>query len=268
MLGLMLLTAINYQSSLIYLLTFILGAIFVVSIWLCFFNMQGLSVRVLDIQPVQANMPVTISLAANTNGKERSGFYVMPEGGDTPVLWPIERKDRCELDGRSYARGVYAIPAIRLETFFPFGLVRAWTWLWFEPEIVVYPEPLEPPSDASSASSNEGDSNQRDGEELGELKSFQTGDSLRRVLWRHFARRDELIVRAPEKVGSQQATLDWESYSSHGVELALSYMCFDVLSLYEANVEFEFTMPGKHIPMGSGEAHRNSCLEVLARYGA
>ena len=42
---LMLLTAINYQSSLIYLLTFFLGAIFFLSIWACFLNFSGLIVE-------------------------------------------------------------------------------------------------------------------------------------------------------------------------------------------------------------------------------
>ncbi len=45
---LMLLTAINYQSSLIYLLTFFLGSIFFLSIWACFLNFSGLIVEAME----------------------------------------------------------------------------------------------------------------------------------------------------------------------------------------------------------------------------
>ena len=45
---LMLLTAINYQSSLIYLLTFFLGTVFFLSILACFLNFSGLKVETIE----------------------------------------------------------------------------------------------------------------------------------------------------------------------------------------------------------------------------
>lgn len=267
MLALMLLTAINYQSSLIYLLVFILGSTFLISIWLCFFNMQGLVVRVSHIAPVQAGEPVRVELAANLAGKERSGFYVkLDEQADTNY-WPMEKAPVIEIRGFEYGRGVFDLPAVSLETFFPFGLIRAWTWMWFDSKLVVYPVPVEPPELSGSGDDEEGGQQKREGEELGDVREYQSGDSMRRVLWRHYARREELVVRSRESVASKKVTLDWVSYSDFGTEQALSYMCFDVLSLFEANQEFALTMPNGGVPLGAGEAHRDQCLTVLARFG-
>lgn len=266
MLGLMLLTAINYQSSLVYLLVFILGSVFLISIWLCFFNMQGLTVRVSHLQPVEAGFPVQIKLEAHTAGKERSGFYAALDGESDVVYWAMEEQSSLVLDGRRYARGVYDLPAVRLETYFPFGLIRAWTWMWFDAQLLVYPKPIEPPKVEGGNGEEEEGQRRRDGEELGDAREYQSGDSMRRVLWKNYARREELIVRSRESVACQTVMLDWEGYASFGAELALSYMCFDVLKLYSDNQEFALVMPGVEIPLGSGESHRDQCLAALAGY--
>lgn len=262
----MLLTAINYQSSLIYLLVFILGSVFLVSIWLCFFNMHGLTLRIGSITPVPAGQPVKVTLVANSAGKERSGFYLKLDEQEQSVYWPMERDDSAELEGFEYGRGVYPLPPVMLETFFPFGLIRAWTWMWFDSELLVYPVPVEPPEVSGAGEDEESGQPRHEGDELGDLREYNAGDSMRRVLWRHYARREELVVRSRESVASQKVTLDWDMYSTYGTELALSYMCFDVLSLFEANQEFALSMPNAEVPLGAGEAHRNQCLAELARY--
>lgn len=266
MLALMLVTAINYQSSLIYLLVFVLGAIFVVSIWLCFFNLQGLVLRVSKLSPVEAGQPFRLTLIANSAGKERSGYYCSIEGGAEDKHWPVEKEETIELTGTTHVRGVYGLPGICVETFFPFGLIRGWTWVWFDSPIVVYPTPLESPDAFSDADSGSAEKMLVEGEDLGEQRLYQQGDALRRVLWRHFARRGELVVRSPEPTGKQRASLEWDAYVQHGVELALSYMCFDVLALHSSNAEFEMSLPGLSVELGSGDQHRDRCLDALARF--
>lgn len=268
MLALMLLTAINYQSSLIYLLVFILGSTFLISIWLCFFDMHGLVVRVAHVAPVQAGSPVRVELSANLAGKERSGFYVRLDEQEEAIYWPMESSSSIEVNGFEYGRGVFDLPAVSLETFFPFGLIRAWTWMWFDAKLVVYPVPIEPPELSGAGGDEEGGQTRREGEELGDVREYHSGDNMRRVLWRHYARREELVVRSRESVASKKVTLDWESYSDFGVEQALSYMCFDVLSLFEANQEFALVMPNIEVSLGLGEAHRDQCLTVLAGFQA
>lgn len=266
MLALMLLTAINYQSSLIYLLVFILGSSFLISIWLCFFNMHGLAIRVSHVVPVQAGSLVHVELSANLTGKERSGFYVKLDEQDEATYWPMEQSSAIQVSGFDYDRGVFDLPAVSLETFFPFGLIRAWTWMWFDAKLVVYPIPVEPPEISAAQGDEDSGQNRREGEELGDVREYHSGDSMRRVLWRHYARREELVVRSRESVASKKVTLDWDGYSEFGVEQALSYMCFDVLSLFEANQEFALIMPNVEVPLGLGEAHRDECLTVLAGF--
>lgn len=228
--------------------------------------MHGLAVRVSHVAPVQAGLPVRVALSANLAGKERSGFYVKLDEQAESIYWPMEKSPAIEVSGFEYGRGVFELPAVSLETFFPFGLIRAWTWMWFDAKLVVYPVPVEPPEVSGAGGDEEGGQNKREGEELGDVREYHSGDSMRRVLWRHYAQREELVVRSRESVANKKVTLDWDSYSDFGVEQALSYMCFDVLSLFEDNQEFALIMPNAEVPLGAGEAHRDECLTVLAGF--
>lgn len=264
MLALMLVTAINYQSSLIYLLVFVLGSIFLISIWLCFFNMHGLRIRVGNLSPVQAAKAGSLELIADAEGKERAGFYVQLDTTERVAEWNVERAPSLRLELPVNQRGVYELPPLRLATYFPFGLIRAWTWLWFARPFIVYPEPKQPPEAVAEAREEMSDAKSHQGDELSELKSFQQGDSLRKVLWRQYAKNEQLVVRSPEQLGSRKAELDWDVYKTYGLESALSFMCFDVLSLYASNQAFSLSLPNGVVLEGAGEAHRDDCLRLLA----
>lgn len=267
MLGLMLLTAINYQSSLIYLLVFILGSVFLISIWLCFFNLQGMSVRVETCQPVVAGSRPKVGFLRSDNGKDRSSIFCCLEVGEDYQAWPDQGDgSKVQLLSEALPRGIYEMPALKIETFFPFGLIRAWTWLWFDEPVVVYPEPIKPPDMPAAANDTDEQGHQFQTNELSELKAFQQGDSVRRIFWKQYARRDELVVRSPELANAKDSILDWEAYASFGTELALSYLCFDVLELHSAGKVFTLRLPGQEPLYGSGEEHRNNCLRVLAGY--
>jgi uncharacterized protein (DUF58 family) len=279
MLLLMLVTAINYQSSLIYLFVFILFAVFSLSIWLCFFNLQGVRLRADNCAPLEAGKPLHLTISLFDSGKDRWGIRAIldEDGADAlrknrsaEFVWfpnptPDKAYDaRIQLVGRTYARGVYALPGIKFETFFPFGLVRAWTWLWFDAPVVVYPSPLSPPVDQAMHASEQAKEKRTKGSDPDDSRRFHEGDSLRRVMWRHYALRDELRVQDSEWQGSNNTALRWETYSGFGLELALSYLCFDVFELANENATFSLSMPNGEVALGVGTQHLEQCLLLLA----
>lgn len=267
LLCLMLLTAINYQSSLIYLLTFVLGGMFAVSIWLCFFNMQGMSIRVAECPPVRAGDRLTLELSSDSTGKQRSGFFAALDG-QTRQAWEVERNPVVHLRGNIYSRGVYPLPAVKLETYFPFGLVRAWTWMWFDSPVSVYPKPLQAPNSCGGGDTLDVEAvqNRYLSDELNDIKRYRGGDNVRRVLWRHYARHGELVVRAEEELYRNSAVLDFEAYREYGTELALSYLAYDVLALSESNAAFSLLLPSCEVGQGEGMYHRDQCLRCLAAF--
>jgi len=261
----MLLTAINYQNNLIYLLTFVLGGMFLVSIWLCFFNLSGMTIRYKGDGPVEAGQVVSFELHADLAGKQRASVYVSTEGRNHCEWLPVQ-SDTCKIAGQVYSRGIYDLPAFKIETYFPFGLVRAWSWMWFDTRLVVYPKPIEPPfvTDNVDSPSPESHAHMHFSDDLDALKRYSAGDNLRRVLWRHYVRHDDLMVRAPDIVASATMDLHWVSYSAYGKELALSYLAHDVLSLAQSGTGFALYLPGCVIEHGDGDGHRDLCLRALA----
>ncbi len=287
MLLLMLVTAINYQSSLIYLFVFILFSVFVLSIWLCFFNLHGVRFRVDSCPAIEAGNSLRVKFSLLDSGKDRWGVRAVLDNEKVVESAGLESKGRPEspafvwfanardgassgsvivLEGQSYSRGVYALPGVKFETFFPFGLVRAWTWLWFDSSLIVYPIPIAPPVGQDAHASDQSQEKKYKGTEPDDSRRFQSGDALRRVMWRHYALRDELMVQDSAWQGSSNTALQWETYAGFGVEQALSFLCFDVMHLARENLEFSLTMPNGEVAMGVGAQHLDSCLALLAGF--
>jgi uncharacterized protein (DUF58 family) len=263
---LMLLTAINYQSSLIYLLAFFLGSIFFLSIWACFLNFSGLIVeamesgRCFENELIQYNyriskakgLPLALKLGLNKESAESLPFSMQ---ACTDLV----------LIAAKGSRGRHKINRVYVETRFPFGLVLAWTWLKLDAECLVYPSPVY--SLPNSSSSGQGDQNVEfmSSDEFNDLRAYQQGDSTSRVLWKKYAAKDELIVRDHDNGSYSPEWVDWDHYSDP-TEIRLKHLCFDVCQLSEGLNPYGFKLPGLLIAPDMGELHKQKCLDALALF--
>ncbi len=266
----LLVTAINYQNSLIYLLTFLLGAMFFISIWLCFLNLsalevftdspadafegEGLNFRVTFLRPMKS--APAIRYGANSE-QVTDAFIEKGIKKTASIMQP------------AHSRGYYQLDRLYLSTLFPFGLIRAWTWLKTESAVFVYPTPVEPvyaPGTAQSGAASHDSHVQV--ESSGDLKNYAPGDSLARVAWKQFAARDELYIRAYDATSGQaDQWVDWTSYQASNTEQRLSMMCSDVLRLGRDRKLFGLRLPGQELAQGEGPEHERTCLRALAVFG-
>jgi hypothetical protein len=147
--GLVLLTlfsgAINYQISTIFLMTFLLAIIGLVSAWEAHANMKGLSIKLISIEDAQQGKPAQISLLINSNNKIRFGleFQVAKQSK--------HRLEKTTVEGLQFIvpietsmRGCFSLPPIVISSLFPFGIFRVWGYAHFEKHYYVYPEPISP----------------------------------------------------------------------------------------------------------------------------
>ena len=134
-----------------------------------------------------------------------------------------------------YARGVYALPAIKLSTMFPFGIARVWSWLRPPGELVVAPMPHElgvsqyPRGNPMMADMADAKRQQNDfADELGDLRDYGDSDPPARIDWKRFAATRETMVRehsfdAQGEIVLRQPQGDFEAalqYLSGGLRLA------------------------------------------------
>jgi len=264
---LMLLTAINYQNSLIYALTFLLGTLFFMSIWLCFLNLSGLRIessetgRVFEGEPCiyfcrlskEKHLPPGLKIGLN-KVDSRSVPFLQEETQDVPIIAQPEKRGRHKLD-RLY-----------IESRFPFGLVVAWTWLKIDLEVLVYPKPVQGIPEA--VSKGEGDIPNKTSlrGDLNEIKVYQPGDASNRILWKKYAASDVLTVRHHEQSSFKPDWVSWENYPSAVTEDKLRHLSFDVCQLSDAHRTFGFSIPGTDIEPDFGDTHKRKCLDALATF--
>ena len=269
---LLLLVAINYQNNLIYGLVFLFGTMLVVTIHLTFMNLHGLTLRAAEGDPVFLGDRGSVRFEFVSAQRSRWSIGYGWQGAEQRTeLAGLDRKT-LELPIAPDRRGRFKAPRFYLETRYPFGLVRCWSWVELTSSILVYPIPKPPPSGAHAAPEDaDGAYFRRDtsGDELWELKLYEQGESLKHLHWPSLAKGfDPSIKVMGESVGTGRNTIDFDDYPGVDIELRLSWLCFRVLEASSSGQTFALKLPTIEQTMGSGIAHRDQALEALSLFRA
>ena len=263
---LMFLTAINYQNSLIYLLAFFLIVIFFMSIWMCFLNMSGLIISSLETGCCHEGQlaPYQIKLEA------KKGIPLgLSIGFSKESLNHVELSLNSQVVTLTYnglQRGRHAVPRIRLESRYPFGLIRSWTWLKLDGFVFVYPKAVKAHRVSSFTDRQSSQAAVKLSESLDDIKPYQAGDSSQRILWKKYAATDSLQIKAQEQAKTNSMWLTLDDYESVNIEDKLMNLSFDVCFYSSSRYSFGLDLPGLVIPFGVGDAHQRACLEALSLY--
>jgi uncharacterized protein (DUF58 family) len=279
----MLLGAVNYVNSMAYLMTFLLGSLFMVCMLHTYRNLRGLVVRCSDADPVfageQARFPL---LFDNRGGAERPALQVRTT---TPRSTRAKREraaavsvelslvanqpGRRVLEVPAPQRGILHLDRLIVETRYPLGLFRAWSYL-DGPSGTVYPRPggthALPPSQEIESDSDAG---RRPGsDDFSGFAAYRAGDSIRRIDWRALAREQGLLVKRFSGSGGRSLVLFWGLLpDAMPVEARLAQLCRWVLEAERQGFHYALELPGTGIDAGAGADHRRVCLEALAHYG-
>lgn len=268
---LMLLAAINYQNSLAYALTFLLGSVYVVAILHTWRNLAGLILQAAGAEPVflgeQARLRVRLespgrAYQAVALGWPRSGLQVLdvPAGGTCEV----------ELSLPTDRRGWLRPGRLRVESRFPLGILVAWSWVDLQLAALVYPRP-----EAASLPARVGEGDDEDrglhaavrgADDFQGLRQWQPGDSRRRLHWKAFSRGQGLLVKDFAALAGQEPLLDLEALGGE-LESRLSILCHWVVELSARQQPFSLKLGGQPVGPDLGTDHRALCLRELALFG-
>ena len=269
--GMLIIGAINYQNSLIYLLAFLLGGMFIGCILATFRNLAGLRLAIGRIQGCHAGEHAQFEVRLEVlDGRPHYGIV---------VGWPDEERLALDIDGAplTLSLGVAARQRGRLrpgrmliETFYPMGLLRAWSWIDFGCEAIVYPQPLNGPlpPDARADDATRGQQVRADGDDLYGLREYRLGDVPRAIAWKHFAASGQLRTKEfASGIGSAQRWLDWQDLPGVHTEERLRRLTGWVLQSARADRPFGMRIPGARFDPGMGDVHRVAVLTALALFG-
>lgn len=265
----MLLTAINYQNSLIFALVFWLFSMALLAIFFTFKNLSGVRLRAGNGAAVFAGKPVDLLLRISAKEPKWALSVFFKDQLATPFSLSAGEEKMIYLPYFAEKRGRLDVARIGIETRFPLGVFTAWSWVKLEFPIVVYPKPIEQPFVLSTGRGEDEGHSQKtaSGENFYGLRAYQAGDALKHIAWKHYARGQGLFSKEFAGAQSFNWQFNFDDLTGEPLERRLSILCAWLLKAHAQDAAFGLTLPGKHLPLGQGDAHLERCLEALALYG-
>ena len=268
----LLIGSINYALSLGFALTFLLAGMGLAGMVHTARNLARLAISAGRAEPVFVGESAQFRL-----------YFEAPGAFERPAILARHVRSGAQLvadvPGGALAEIVLAVPAARrgwlslgrvmLETRFPLGLFRAWSFVEPDARCLVYPRPERSPLPPASAESAEtGRRSPSPGnDDFAGLRGYQRSDSPRHVAWKAVARSDDMLTKQFTGEAAVELWLDWQLLpASLPLEQRLSRLAGWVLAAERGGAQYGLRLPGVEIAPARGEAQRAACLQALALY--
>jgi uncharacterized protein (DUF58 family) len=267
----MLLAGLNYANSLALLLTFLLVATMLVGMHDCHATLRSL--RVLEVRTGEcfAGAPAALQLQLENDAPVARLALQLACGEDEAPAFALAPASQLAVHCHftPTRRGRERLPRVQLSTSAPLGLFRAWTWIYLESEVVVYPQPEGKRPLPHSAALRIGldQSGSSGEEEWAGLRPYQPADGLRRVAWKLVARGGPFLVSHYQGASGPSRQLDFDALADLDTEARLSQLSAWVLECDQSGAPYGLRLPGLEIPLGGGAAQRRATLQALALFG-
>jgi uncharacterized protein (DUF58 family) len=270
-LGVILLGAMNYNLSLGHALVFLLAGLGIVAILHTFRNLVQLSLRPGRCESVFAGEQARFDLIVDNPRPDartslRLFFHDRPplELDIGPSATTI-----ASLGLHTEKRGWLPMPRVTIETTWPLGLVRAWSYAAPDLACLVYPTPAVK-APALTWSGDDAQGTTRDGrgsDDFSGLRKHQVADPPRHVAWKAVARQQDgpLLTKLFSGAAAQRLWLDWEMLpDAMGVEQRLSVLARWMLDADAAGLAWGLRMPAVRLEPENGPPHLAAGLRILA----
>ena len=269
-----LLGAMNYNLSLGYALVFLLAGLGIVAILHTFRNLVQVSIRPGRCEPVFAGSQAQFDVVLENHRAEARTSLHLSVSDDAPVEIDIGPHSSAvaTLNVPAARRGWMPMPRLTIETTWPLGLVRAWSYAGPDLNCLVYPAPAAtaPPLPWSGDSARGSTKDGRGADDFSGLRNHQDADPPRHVAWKAVARQQDgpLLTKLFSGAAAQQIWLDWDALpDSASTEQRLSVLTRWMLDADLAGLAWGLRLPGVRLAPDNGPAQLASGLRALALHG-
>ena len=279
MLLLLFLGAINYNLSLGFALTFLLGGCALIDMHLTFRNLAHLHLAAGRASPVFAGEEAEFELyLINRRKHNRFAIWLGFIGEGLPDLAQAadvgaQARHGVLLTAPALVRGWLAAPRVRLSTRFPLGLFRAWSYWKPDAEALVYPHPEDsaPPLPLAGLETEDGQGSAGHDDFAG-VRAYQIGDSMKHLAWRQIAKVEveyggALVTKHFEGGAASELCLDFAILPrTMDLEMRLSRMTRWIIEAEARGLAYSFRIGEIAFAPALGVAHHAACLRELALY--
>lgn len=280
LLTVLLITAINYQNSLIYGLVFWLFSIALSAMIFTYRNLSGLMIQA--AHPVEGFSGKTIEVPVRISSLKQSHYELY-------LSWVVDVRNQNIASGlitnaeassvqtvlipfKLGKRGQLKTPRLRIQTRYPFGLYTCWTLISLNTPGVVYPIPLD--SDCVLGEGSQDDLNPESmmvasNDEFFGLRSYQSGDPLKHIAWKYAAKGQGMLTKEYDCQTFSLKWLDWDSLRGLSKERRLQYLTGWVLQAHKEGRSYGLKLPNVIINPNVkpyDHHHKKQCLTQLALF--
>ncbi|HEB27236.1 hypothetical protein LCGC14_2622140 [marine sediment metagenome] len=264
------LVATNYENNVVFAITCLLVSVFVVVILHSFSNLSGLTLSFARATPAFAKEQLVVDVVLRQEQpryRESLSLYFV---GEDAVITTLGDQEETRIKVPLYAprRGLYNPGRLTLESVYPLGLLRVWTKVDLDISCLIYPQPVfDSPKTFVANSRGEGPLQVGDGsEDFVGLNEYQTGDSLKKVAWKQYAKEQGMYTKHYADYQDERIWLDWDDYPALDREARLSRLCGGLLQVSGTDKAYGLRLPGIEILPDNNEAHRLKVLRELALF--
>lgn len=269
-LAVMLIASINYNLNLGYGVVFLLAGAALVSIFHAFRNLLHLSLTPGRAEPVFAGQEARFQLLiGNPRHDRRPALQLKAPGASTTFELAADDTAAITLAVPTTKRGWLPIGRVVLETYWPLGLIRAWSVLVPDAQCLVYPAPeAEPPPLPGDLNSGQGLQRSAVGDDdFAGLRAHQLADSPRHVAWKTVARGGPMLTKQFSGLDGGDLQLDWAALPPHlDTEARLARLSAWIRAAEARGLRYALHLPNLTVPLGAGTAHAHACLKQLALF--
>jgi uncharacterized protein (DUF58 family) len=269
----------NYQNNLVIGLSLLLASVFHTCIIYSYKNLAGLTFNA--VTPPQGyaedSMPFPIMLTGHTRQNNPDTTHqqiclqfsyqrhvrVKQMHEQTIAIVPFEQPKRGKLNpGR-----------IKVSSYFPLGLCRAWSYVDLDIHHVIFAKPemcdIELVSHISDNDNHNEHGKLRPGvDDYKGLRSYIPGESLKQVAWKKWAQGKGMLSKEFAEPEGLPVWLTLANTSGNDIEHKLSKLAWQVDKLSQSQQIFGLILDEHIINQQTGEAHRVACHTAIATYHA
>lgn len=262
----MLVGSLNYTNNAALLLTCLLGAAAMSSMLLAFRVLDGLSLSTIRAGHAIAGQPIDLHLVF-TAQRPRESVRVDLEHHHQQHAFAIDARGEAELSLSlpTEHRGWQALPRMQVWSTWPLGLFRAWSWLYPEQAVLVWPRPEARGPAPQAPDDDPARQRQHRGDDLAALRDYRAGDPQRHIAWKASARHDGLLVKDFEQPQSyEEWRLDWRALPHLDHESRIARLARWVGEAHAQRRRYSLWLPSQEIAVGSGADQYARCMSALA----
>lgn len=268
----LLIGSINYALALGFGLTFLLAGMGITGMVHTARNLAGIAVSHGRAEPVFAGEAAQFRLHLEGRAAfDRPAILARHLGSGSQMVLDLPAGATLEvvLAVPAPRRGWLPLGRVMLETRFPLGLFRAWSYVEPDARCLVYPRPERAPLPPHSGEAAAGAlrSPIPGNDDFSGLRGYQLSDSPRHVAWKAVARSHDMLTKQFTGEAAAELWLDWRLLpAAMTLEDRLSRLAGWVLAAERSGIVYGLRLPGVELDLARGDAHRAGCLQALALY--